>query len=148
MAHFKFFLDRGVSHLARCFPAKRVFTTESLGLPQDAPDDEIVAVASQNRYLLVAANRRDFARLVPEYIKQSTKKADGCRRVCGLILLIPNEQHVQERVLEGLGERMVLDGKKITYTDVHERDLEVQVEANGTARVTRLPRCPHCEYDD
>jgi hypothetical protein len=148
MAHFKFLLDRGVSHLAHCFPAKRVITTDSLGLPQDASDDEIVAIAALKNYLLVAANRRDFARLVPEYIKQSTKKTDGCRRVSGLILLVPNEQHVQERVLKGLGDRMVLDGKKVTYADVHERDLLVQVEANGASRVTRLPRCPHCEYDD
>jgi len=148
MAHFKFLLDRGVSHLARCFPAKRVVTTESLGLPPDTPDEEIVGIASHNRYLLIAANRRDFMRLVPAYVAKSTKKSDGCRRVCGLILLVPNEQHVQERVLRGLENRMQLDGKKINYSDVHERDLLVQVEADGKVKVTRLPRCPHCPYDD
>src|SRR5271167_2830161 len=105
MAHFKFLLDRGVSHLARCFPAKRVLTIDSLGLPENTPDDEIVAVASYHGYLLVAANRKDFARIVPAYIAKSTKKSDGCRRVSGLILLVPNEQHVQERVLRGLESR-------------------------------------------
>ncbi|MFI5116845.1 MAG: hypothetical protein ACHP8B_09115 [Terriglobales bacterium] len=148
MAHFKLLLDRGVGHLARCFPAKRVETTDSLGLPQDAPDDEIVAVASRGRYLLIAANRRDFARLVPAYVAKSTKKSDGCRRVYGLILLVPNEQHAQERVLKGLEGRMLLDGEKVNYSDVHDRDLLVQVEADGKAKVTRLPRCPHCNYDD
>ena len=66
----------------------------------------------------------------------------------GLIMLIPNEQIVQERALKGLEHRMTLDGKRISYSEVHDRDLLVQVEVDGTARVTRLPRCPHCEYDD
>lgn len=148
MAHFKFLLDRGVGHLARCFPAKRVVTINSLELPPDTPDDEIVWIAADKKYLLVAANRRDFARIVPAYIATSTKKPHGCRRVCGLILLVPNDQHVQERVLKGLEGRMLLDGEKINFSDVHDRDLLVQVEADGTARVTRLPRCPHCQYDD
>jgi hypothetical protein len=65
-----------------------------------------------------------------------------------LILLIPNEQHVQERVLKQLEDKLVFDGKKVTYTDVHDRDLLVQIESGGTARITRLPRCPHCTYDD
>ena len=65
-----------------------------------------------------------------------------------MILLIPNEQHVQERVLKQLEDKLVFDGKKVTYTDVHDRDLLVQIESGGTARITRLPRCPHCTYDD
>jgi predicted nuclease of predicted toxin-antitoxin system len=80
MGHFKFLLDHGVKHLAHCFPAKRVVTTEELGLPETTPDDEIIAAASQNNYLLIAANRKDFESMVPAYIKTSTKKADGCRR--------------------------------------------------------------------
>jgi hypothetical protein len=148
MAHFKFLLDRGVSHLAHCFSEKRVVTTASLGLSDTTPDEEIVEIASHKQYLLIAANRRDFARLVPAHIAKSTKKSDGCRRFYGLILLIPNEQHVQERVLRSLEDRLVLDGKKITYADVHDRGLLVQVESSGTPRITRLPRCPHCTYDD
>ena len=148
MSHFKFLLDRGVTHLARCFPAKRVVTVESLGLPENTPDEEIVDIASYNGYLIVTANRRDFARLVPAQIGRSTKKADGCRRVSGMILLVPNEKHAQERTLKGLEDRMVLDGKKVSYSDVHDRDLLVQVEGDGSARVTRLPRCPHCRCDD
>jgi hypothetical protein len=148
MSHFKFLLDRGVAHLAHCFPAKRIVTTDSLGLPQDTPDDEIIGIASQKNYLLIAANRRDFARLAPAYVAKSTKKTDGCRRVSGLILLVPNEQHVQERVLKQLEDRLVFGGKRITYSDVHDRDLLVQVESGGTARITSLPRCPHCTYDD
>ena len=148
MAHFKFLLDRGVKHLAHCFPAKRVVTTEELGLPETATDGEIIEQASVNGNLLIAANRKDFARLVPAYIKKSTKKLNGCRRVYGLILIVPNEQHVQEKVLRDLEARLILDGEKITYTDVHDRDLLVQVESGGKVKVGRLPRCPHCVYGD
>jgi hypothetical protein len=148
MAHFKFMLDRGVAHLAHCFPAKRVVTTDSLGLPSNTPDQDIVEIASSSRFLLVAANRCDFVPLVRAQVAKSSKKEKGCCRVCGLIVLIPNEQLVQERVLKRLEDRMVLDGKKVTYTDVHDRDLLVQVECDGTPRITRLPRCPHCENYD
>jgi hypothetical protein len=148
VAHFKFMLDRGVAHLARCFPAKRVVTPDSLGLPSNLPDQNIVEIASFNGYLLVAANRCDFVPLVRAHIAKSSRKEKGCCRVCGLIMLIPNEQLVQERVLKGLEDRMVLDGKKVTYADVHDRDLLVQVECDGTPRITRLPRCPHCTHYD
>ena len=62
MARFKFMLDRGVTHLRDCFAPKRVVSTETLGLRENLPDDEIVAYASQKGYLLVASNRRDFLR--------------------------------------------------------------------------------------
>lgn len=148
MAHFKFLLDRGVTHLAHCFSEKRVLTTDSLGLSELTPDEEIVEIASNNGYLLIAANRRNFRRLVPAHIAKSTRKPDGCRRVAGLILLVPNEQHVQERVLSSLEDKMSLDGKKLTYKDVHDRDLLVQVESTGAAKITKLPRCPYCKYED
>ena len=147
MAHFKFMLDRGVAHLAHGFPAKRVVTTESLGLPGNLPDEDIVEIASSNKYLLVAANRCDFVPLARAQVAKSSKKERGCCRVCGLIMLAPNEQLVQERALKGLEGRMVLDGRRVTYGDVHDRDLLVQVECDGTPRIARLPRCPHCNYD-
>jgi predicted nuclease of predicted toxin-antitoxin system len=55
MAYFKFLLDRGIKHLAHCFPAKRVVTTEDLGLPEATPDEEIIDEASRNGHLLIAA---------------------------------------------------------------------------------------------
>jgi hypothetical protein len=73
MAHFKFLLDRSVKSLAPCFPEKRVETTESLGLPDNAPDDLIVAEASAGKFLLVAANRSDFKDCVRNYVAQSSK---------------------------------------------------------------------------
>jgi hypothetical protein len=148
MAHFKFMLDRGVSHLLDCFPRKRVLSTETLGLPSNLPDAEIVAEASVRGHVLVASNRRDFVQDAKRYVAQSSKKEGGCCRVPGMILLVPNGEIAQRRVLEGLESRLSFEGKAIRYGDVHDRDLLVTVEATGKARVTRLPRCPHCIYDD
>jgi len=44
--------------------------------------------------------------------------------------------------------RLSFEGKRISYNDVHDRDLLVVVESSGKTTVTRLPRCPHCNYDD
>jgi hypothetical protein len=65
----------------------------------------------------------------------------GCRAVNGMILVIPNERHVQEKILKNLESRLFFEGRKIAYKDVHDRELVVQVESDGTARVERLPRC-------
>jgi hypothetical protein len=148
MAHFKFMLDRGVKHLRDCFPLKRVVSTETLGLRPNLPDDEIIERAALDGHLLVASNRRDFLRDAKRYIARSSKKPHGCRRVSGMILLVPNDEITQRRVLEKLESHLKFEGKGIRYSDVHDRDLLVVVEASGKATVSRLPRCPHCIYDD
>jgi hypothetical protein len=126
-----------------------VVSTETLGLDSQLPDDEVVAYASEKGHLLVAANRRDFIRDAERHVAQSSKKRYGCHRVRGMILLVPNNEIVQRRVLKGLESRLTFEGKPITYRDVHDRDLLVTVEATGEARVSRLPRCPHYpNYDD
>jgi hypothetical protein len=148
VSHFKFMLDRGVNHLLDCFPAKRAISTETLGLRSNLADDEIVAYASRKGYLLVASNRRDFLRDAERYVAQSSKKRSGCHRVPGMVLLIPSEEIAQRRVLKGLESRLTFEGKAISYGDVHDRDLLVTIEAKGKVRVSRLPRCPHCNYHE
>jgi hypothetical protein len=140
MGHFKFMLDRGVNHLLDCFPAKRVVSTETLGLRSNLPDDEVIAYASEKAYLLIASNRRDFVHQVQRFVAQSSKKQFGCCRVPGMVLLVPNEEIVQKRILKGLESRLTFEGEPITYVDVHDRDLLVMVEATGEAKVSRLPR--------
>lgn len=147
MAHFKFMLDRGVNHLIDRFPPKRVVSTESLGLRANLPDDEIVAFASERGHLLVASNRRDFVRDVADYVGRSSKEPFGCCRVPGMILLIPNDEITQRRVLKGLDSRLFHEGKQITFGDVHDQELLVTVETSGAVRVSRLPRCRHCVHD-
>lgn len=141
-------LDTGVSHLLNCFPRKRVVSVATLGLPANLPDDQIVEEASTRSYTLVASNRRDFIRDVEKYVAQSSRKPNGCCRVPGMILLVPNGEIAQRRVLVGLESRLIFEGKRIRFGDVHDRDLLVTVEETGKAKVTRLPRCPHCKYRD
>ena len=148
MAHFKFMLDRGVNHLKDCFPSKRVVSTETLALRSTLPDDEIIEYASTERYLLVASNRRDFLRDAKQHVAQSSKKQYGCCRVPGMVLLVPNDEITQRRVLKGLESRLRFEGKSISFNDVHDRDLIVTIEASGKVTISRLPRCPHCKYDD
>ena len=139
-------LDRGVKHLKDCFPPKQVVTTETLGLRSTLPDEAIIEYASEKSYLLVASNRRDFLRDAKRYVAQSSKKS--CCRVPGMILLVPNDEITQRRVLKRLESRLRFEGKQITYRDVHDRDLVVMIEGAGTVTVSRLPRCPRCKYDD
>jgi hypothetical protein len=123
-------------------------TLKSLGLTENTADEKIVEAASEHKFLLVASNRKDFLPLVRAYVAKSREKEGGCQRVSGLILLVPNEEHVQKRVLKGVENRLRFEGKKITFKDVHDRDLLVQIETSGAVRVSRLPRCPHCIYHD
>jgi hypothetical protein len=146
MAHFKFMLDRGVSHLLDCFPTKRVVSTETLGLRSNLSDDEILTYASERGYLIVASNRRDFLLYAKRHVAQSSKKQFGCCRIPGMILLVPNEEIAQRRVLKGIESRLRFNGKAISFTDVHDQDLLVSVEATGRVSVSRLPRCPHCTH--
>lgn len=148
VSHFKFQLDQTVNHLEDFFPAKRVVTNKTLGFRQEMPDEELVAYASLNGHLLVTANRRDFERDAKACVAQSSKKPNGCSRVPGLILLFSNDEIVQRRMLTGLENRLSFEGKKITYKDIHDRDLLVKVHSTGEAIISRLPRCPHCEYED
>jgi hypothetical protein len=148
VAHFKFLLDQSVMHLESLFRPKRVVTLKSLGLAENTADEKIVEAASDHNFLLVASNRKDFLPLVRAYVAKSREKEGGCQRVSGLILLVPNEEHVQKRVLQGVENRLRFRGKKITFKDVHDRDLLVQIEASGAVRISHLPRCPHCIYHD
>lgn len=115
-------------------------------LASTTPDSEIVAIASEKGHLLIASNRRDFVRDVAHHVRQSSRKRFGCKRVPGIILLVPNDELTQRRVLSGLESRLTFEGRRISYADVHEQELLVTVHSTGEAVVSRLPRCPHCEH--
>jgi hypothetical protein len=148
VASFKFQIDQSVNHLAKLFPKKRVATNQSLGVSENASDEELVEIASLQRNLIITANRGDFEHAIKKYVARSSRKQYGCKRVPGLVLLLSNDKITQERMLKGLESRLFLDGKKITFKDVHELDLLVRVHSTGKAVVTRLPRCVTCKYED
>lgn len=150
MSHFKFQLDQTVPHLHKVIPSKRVATNKSLGLDESASDDDIVEEASSRGNIIVTSNtkRHDFENAVRERLSKSSKKPNGCTKVNGLILLLSNDEIVQQRLWKGLENRLFFEGKKISFQDVHDLGLMVKVQSTGQATISRLPRCPHCEYDD
>lgn len=148
MAGFKYLLDHDVRHLSSYFADKQTLQLEDVGLTSRASDEEIIAVASERNCVIVTNNRRDFENKVTQWIAESSKKKKGCTQVHGLIIILPSEQISQERALTTALKNLRSDGNSIGMKDVHERCLKVVVEASGKAVVTRLPRCPHCEFSD
>jgi hypothetical protein len=144
MANFQFLLDNDVRHLASVLPDKQTVLLEDIGLNKESSDEEIVAAASANRLVIVTNNRRDFKRTVADRIRQSTKKPDGCTQVHGLVIVRPSQAINQLRLLAAASKKLIFEGEHIGWKTVFERCLMVEIEASGTARVSKLPRCPFC----
>jgi hypothetical protein len=148
MANFKYLMDHDVRHLCSCFPPKQTLQLEDVGLEPAAIDQEIIAVASERRCVIVTNNRRHFERHVPGHIAESSKKPFGCRQVHGLIIVLPSDKLVQERAVTRASKQLALKGKSLTWRDVNGLCLKVVIQATGKATVTKLPRCPYCGFDD
>ena len=148
MASFKFLLDNDVRHLFACFPSKQTVQLEDVGLDRSASDEDIVAAASENGYVIVTNNRSDFEREVPSKIAESSKKKLGCTQVHGLVIVLPSDRLKQERAIDRASKQLRFEDRPITWKDVNELCLKVVIEETGRATVTKLPRCPHCNFDD
>jgi hypothetical protein len=148
MADYKLLLDNDVRHLDSCFPKKQTDQLSDVGLDVSASDDAIVAVASQNNYIIVTNNRRHFEHKVKTRIAASSKKDLGCTQVHGLIVVLPSEQLKQERAIRRAAKQLRFEGKPIGWKEVSELCLKVVIEETGKPTVTKLPRCPHCVFED
>jgi hypothetical protein len=146
VANYRFLLDNDVRHLLACFPSKQVLQLEDVGLDASADDRSIVSAASSNGLIVVTNNRRDFEKAVNERISASRKKKGGCTRVDGLVVILPSDRILQERALSRAASQMAFEGRPITWKEVNEQCLKVIVEESGNVRVSRLPRCPHCDF--
>ncbi len=148
MAGQKFIFDNDVRHLAACFPGKQTIQLEEVGLSRDASDEDIVAVASEGKFIIVTNNRRDFEFEVRNKITSSSKKRFGCTQVHGLVVVLPSESLKQERALLRATRQLWFDGRLVGWKAVNELCLKVIVEESGRAKVSRLLRCPYCDFDD
>jgi hypothetical protein len=144
MAKFKFLLDNDVRHLEDVLPAKQTAHLEDVGLNAASTDEEIVQVASVRNVLIVTNNRRDFQRAVANWIGESTKKANGCTQVHGLVIVKPPEAFNQSRLMLSASKRLDFEGKRIGWKTVFDECLQVVIEASGAVKITKLPRCPFC----
>ncbi len=140
---YRFLLDEDVKSLLPLFPKKRVKTLAMLGLHADMRDDKVVIEAWKRGYIIVTANNRDFNRAVEKFLSHGPKRE--CRCLWGLVLL-PNGQAVQQRLLKNLNDlesRLRLDGKRTTWKEVHQSHLRVSVQRGGVLSVSRLRRCTY-----
>jgi len=108
-----FLLDRDVSKAASLFPKKRTKTIADIGLPQNAPDAEIVKAAWERQLTIVTGNGDDFVREIKKFLAQTKKASDGCHEVFGLIVL-PNGYETQRRILQNVEKTLRLGKEAIT----------------------------------
>jgi hypothetical protein len=148
MANFRFLLDNCVRHLHSAMPPKQAVFLEEAGLSPDAPDDNVVEVASVKGLLIVTNNRRHFEQEVAARIAESSRKNDGCTQVQGLVVVVPSDAIIQERVFAAASKNLIFEGGRIGWKTVHELCLKVVIPEFGAPKVTRLPRCPHCRFAD
>jgi hypothetical protein len=141
MLKYGFLFDRDVSKASSLFPASRVRTVAEAGLPDDATDAAIVRKAWELRLTVVTANGDDFVSEFNEFLSQ-TKRTD-CHDMFGLVIL-PNGYENQRRSLKGIEKKLRLDGRRVTWAVVADKDCCVRVKKEGNPEVTRFPRCFYC----
>jgi hypothetical protein len=139
---YGFLFDRDVSKSASFFPAKRRWTMEQVGLPQNATDAEIVRKASDLGLTIVTANGDDFVKEFEKFLRQA--KQTECHDMSGLVIL-PNGYENQRRSLKGIEKKLRLDGHKISWAVVADKDCWVRVKKEGSPEVDRFPRCFYCQ---
>lgn len=139
---YKFLFDRDAAKAANLFPIGRVVTLEQVGLPENAKDAEIVRVACNRHCIVVTCNGDDFVKEFNSYLGQ-TKKVE-CHDMYGLVIL-PNGFEIQRRIVPKLAVRLRMDGERISWRDVWERDCCVKLNRDGSVAVTRFPRCHYCK---
>lgn len=143
MTGHRFLFDRDAAKAQGLFPKRRSVSMADVGLADNATDRAIVERACSDKYIVVTCNGDDFVREFERYLSQ-TKKRKECHDMSGLVIL-PNGYEIQRRVLRGLEKKLRLDGRKIDWKDVSEKDCCVKVEKNGDVKVTRFKRCFYCE---
>ena len=147
MAKFKFVLDNDVRHLQSVLPARQTVQVEDVGLSGLSSDDEIVEVASVKNLLIVTNNRRDFQQKVFARIGESRRGEYDCTQVHGLVIVVPSDAIIQERLLAAAAKNLIFEGKRIGWKNVFEQCLKVVIEASGPPKITRLPRCQWCKFE-
>jgi hypothetical protein len=148
MANGKTLVDNDVRHLATCFRRKSVVQLEDVGLRASSTDQEILDLASARRLLIVTNNKRDFTKGATKKIAQTSPKIKGCTQIHGMIIVVPSDAIVQERVLRAALKSLRFEGREIGLKNVQDECLQVLIDNDGQAKVTKLPRCQWCEIRD
>jgi hypothetical protein len=115
---------------------------ESLGIPENASDDEIVRKAWLHRCTIVTANGDDFVAAICKFQKKQMRKV--CHELNGLII-VPNEFEVQKQTVKAAPKKLRFGGKPIGWPDIWSENLSIRLRKSGAPIVNRFPRCFYCE---
>lgn len=138
---YAFLCDENSMHLAPLLGPGRAETVVDFDM-RGASDPQVLAKADEERRILVTSNREDFRELFIAYAAQGGKRK--CTDLFGLILF-SGEKDAQLRLpVKKIEAELRLEGRKITWCDIHHENLLVRVTAGNRPRVERLPRCPYC----
>jgi hypothetical protein len=141
MSVYKFLFDNNCEKAALLFPKRRTVTLKQAGVSPKATDREIVEIACENQWIIVTVNGDDFVSEINRYLKQ-TKKTE-CHDLSGLVIL-PNGHELQRQALRNIEDKLILDGKHISWKEVWKLDCRVRV-TKTRLRVNRFERCFYCK---
>ena len=141
MREYRFLIDNDSQAASVHFPEKRVVTLAQAMLDRAAPDSAVVARAREMGCIIVPANGPDFEKEIKQFLQKSQRK--DCYDLFGLVV-IPNAAAIQERVLPGLGDKLPMNGKRISWEDVWQENYLVSVHSDGSVEVRELGRCFYC----
>ena len=79
---------------------------------------------------------------IKDFVAQTKK--DDCREMFGLVIL-PNRYEINKRLLPEIEKKLWMNGRKITWADVHFENYCVRVKKDERPTVTApFARCPYC----
>jgi predicted nuclease of predicted toxin-antitoxin system len=139
---YRFIFDNNCEKAAEYFPKRRTITLKQARVSPDATDREIVEVASDRKWIIVTSNGDDFIAEIKRYLAQSTKLK--CHDLAGLVIL-PSAFEAQRNALHKAEQRLVFNGRHLSWKDVWELNCCVRLTKTGDVQVTRFERCFYCK---
>jgi hypothetical protein len=142
LRNYRFLIDNDSQAASVYFPEKRVVTLAQAKLDRAAPDSAVVARAREMECIIVTANGSDFEKEIKQFLQKSQR--NDCYDLFGLVV-IPNTAAIQARVLPGLGNKLRMKGRQISWDDVWQENYLVRVHSDGLVEVRELGRCFYCK---
>jgi hypothetical protein len=144
MYGYRFLVDNDCRWVASLLP--KALGLKDVGLPENAPDEEIIEEAADRRCIIVTANGYEYRGKIKRFVAASTKKEWGCCDVWGLVV-VPNDLASQERLVSQAEQRLRFGERQIDWSDVWWESLVVRITKDNRPIVSQLPRCPGCIED-
>ncbi len=142
MTDYRFIFDNNCERAAEFFPKRRTITLKRAGLSPSARDREIVEIASDRKWIIVTSDGDDFIKEINLYLRQTMKL--NCHDLSGLVIL-PSAFESQRNSMHKAEQRLVLNGRHLSWKDVWELNCCVRIARTGAVQVTRFDRCFYCK---